>query len=105
MTGRHFLTGRHLLTGVLLLLVGNVVPAFAQSSRANPYQQLFQTRDLKAVARMQQRNEAPRPSAPRVVCGMTIIPADPKIDPKMAIGRPRDDVRYTMRSIEPSICK
>ena len=105
MTGRQFLTGRQLLSGVLLLLLGNVVPAFAQASRANPYQTLFQTRDLKDVARMQQRNDAPSPSEPRIVCGMTIIPADPKIDPKMVIERPRDDVRYTMRSIEPSVCK
>ena len=50
-----------------------------------------------------------RPSLkPRVVCGMTLIPAPPGVDPKIASpespGRPRDPTTYTVRPVQPSIC-
>jgi hypothetical protein len=44
------------------------------------------------------------PEAPRVVCGMTIIPADPSIDPKMLIEVP-SAADYTIRRIPPPICR
>ncbi len=41
----------------------------------------------------------------RVVCGLTVFQADPSIDPKFVL-KPLDrNVKYTMRTIEPSICK
>ena len=90
MTGRQFLTGRQLLTGwhrlpgVLLLLLSGVVPAFAQASRANPYQNLFKPPDLKATARQQ---NAPATPQLRVEGGMPRIQLDPCIDPKIFIGQ------------------
>jgi hypothetical protein len=40
------------------------------------------------------------------VCGMTIIEADPFFDQKMKVSPPKDpNVRYTIRAVEPSICK
>ena len=44
-------------------------------------------------------------AAPSVVCGMTLIPADPKIDPKIRVPSQDGRVRYTIRSVEPTICK
>jgi hypothetical protein len=105
LTGRQFLTGRRLLTGGLIVLLSSVVPALAQGSRANPYQNLFKPPDLKAAARAEQRDNATRASEPRVVCGMKVIPADPNIDPKIFVERPADATRYTMRVIPPPICK
>ena len=105
LTERHCLTGWHLWSGVLLLLLSSVAPAFAQASRANPYQKLFQPRDLKEVARAQQRDHARQSTEPRVVCGMKVIPADPRIDPKIFIQRKPDDRRFTIRSMPPTICK
>jgi hypothetical protein len=99
------LTGRHLLSGVLLLLLSSVVPAFAQGSRANPYQNLFKPPDLKAAARAEQRDNATRATEPRVVCGMKVIPADPNIDPKIFVERRADPTRYTMRIVPPPVCK
>jgi hypothetical protein len=99
------MTGWHVLSAVLVLLLGNVVPSFAQASRANPYKNLFKPPDLKAVARAQQSDSVTRAREPRVVCGMKVIPADPSIDPKMIIPRPPDGTRYTMRVIPPPICK
>ena len=40
-----------------------------------------------------------------VVCGMTVIQADPKVDPKMRIHVPDRGVVFTMRAVPPTICK
>ena len=45
---------------------------------------------------------------PRVVCGMTLIPAPPGVDPKIADQReaekPKTPTTYTIRPVQPSIC-
>jgi hypothetical protein len=44
----------------------------------------------------------------RVVCGMTLIPADRSIDPKMApkanSDKPKNHTTYKIRPVQPSIC-
>ena len=41
---------------------------------------------------------------PSVVCGMTVVPADPAIDPKIRIV-PRDNgVKFAMKVVEPTVC-
>lgn len=47
---------------------------------------------------------APAPPAPTVVCGMTVVRADPKADPKMRVAPKNDGVKYAMRTVPPSIC-
>ena len=42
---------------------------------------------------------------PEIKCGMTMIPADPNIDPQIAISRLPDGTRFTIRAIEPPICR
>ena len=39
----------------------------------------------------------------KVVCGMTVIPASPALDPKSVKPAPRDK-KYTMRSVPPPMC-
>ena len=59
----------------------------------------------------QQREELARLAAqmslqagkPKVVCGMTVIPAQPAVDPK-SITKAPEDRKYTMRSVRPQIC-
>jgi hypothetical protein len=53
-----------------------------------------------------------RPSAdakaaakPAIICGMTVVPADPKVDPKMTVAAPERGVTFTMRAVRPTICK
>jgi hypothetical protein len=63
-------------------------------------------------------DEVPNPSTPpnqveavipkpRIVCGMTLIPA-PKVEPKTAekpeTEKPKNPTRYTIRPVQPSIC-
>ena len=42
---------------------------------------------------------------PSVVCGMTVIPADPKIDPKIAMKPTDTGTRYTLKVVEPTVCQ
>ncbi len=50
---------------------------------------------------------APDPSdvrlAPRVICGMTVVPVTPSSDPRMVRPVP-SDTRYHLRSIAPPVC-
>ena len=45
---------------------------------------------------------------PRVVCGMTLIPAPPSVDPKIAEKResqkPKNPTTYMIRPVQPSMC-
>ena len=90
---------------ILLIEIAGIVSLSAQGwSRSDPYKKLFQPQDLRAAARAQQ-DKSPQPARPNVVCGMTVIPTDPSIDPKM-IERPKDDnTRYTIRAVPPPACK
>ena len=49
--------------------------------------------------------EAAQPAKPSVVCGLTVILADPKIDPKMALKPPDNGTKYTLKIVEPTVCK
>lgn len=44
----------------------------------------------------------PVPSQRTVICGTTIVPANPKVDPKAVKPAPRGG--FTLRLVEPSIC-
>ena len=75
-----------------------------QPHKSNPYGGLFQPAPLVKPA---ERSEAAQPSAakPKVVCGLTMHPADPSNDPKFAITPPDRATKYTMRLIDPAVCK
>jgi len=68
----------------------------------------------------QQKKAAPRPQVdwnwrppadgtpapkPTVVCGMTLVPADPKVDSRIRVAAPDSRVSYTLRTVQPEICK
>jgi hypothetical protein len=42
---------------------------------------------------------------PTVVCGMTMVPGDPKVDPKMQVSLPDRSVSYPMPVVPPTVCK
>jgi hypothetical protein len=74
--------------------------------RGNLYGRLFKTSDLRTATPVRQHS-APRPetSQPRVVCGMTLIPIDPNVDPKIYVEPRRGDMRYSIRAIPPPVCR
>ena len=45
---------------------------------------------------------APRPT---VVCGLTLIPADPNVDPDIRHEVPEDGPRFLIRSVDPKLCR
>jgi hypothetical protein len=49
-------------------------------------------------------DQKPTPK-PAIVCGMTLVPGDPKVDPKMNVTPPDRDVAYAIRVIPPMVCK
>ena len=69
----------------------------------NPYAKLFDAREAlkQAVQTEVHKNEAKS----KVVCGMTIIEADPYFDQEMKVTPLKDDhVRYTIRAVDPTVC-
>jgi hypothetical protein len=51
------------------------------------------------------RAPAASPSSAKVVCGMTVIPADPTFDARMRHAVPDRGTRFAIRSLEPGICQ
>ncbi len=69
---------------------------------SNPYSRLFEVRAALKRAQSEVAREAPRKT---IVCGMTIIQADPFFDQKIKVTPPKDPtVRYTIRAVDPAMC-
>jgi hypothetical protein len=102
-------------------------PSRLPSPGAKSYRELFEVPDLAAKStkrarvlsvfsvrsvplwpvRRPERSAELKPDAtpPQVVCGMTIIPADPTVDPRIRLTPPPSNTRHTMRMVPPSICR
>jgi hypothetical protein len=102
---------------VVLVMLSAAAPVFAEQSIAapsrgarfgslrpahpDPYRKLFEPHKAAGPRAI----ENPRAARPRVVCGMTIVPADPKNDPAMVVLPPKTDgVDYRIRSLDPPRC-
>ena len=67
---------------------------FAPSSkRSSPPRFLFPTPDLRI---------APKST---VVCGLTLIPGDPSVDPAIRHEVPEDGPRFSIRTVDPKLCR
>jgi hypothetical protein len=92
-----------LVVGVLALLAAG--PASAQDFKLHV--DLFGQKKTapKAPAIDWSRGAAAaRVSAePIVVCGMTVVPADPTIDPRMRVA-PATGTAFTMKVVPPTVC-
>lgn len=71
------------------------------ADRANPYRRLFEP---TATPPTEIGTIAATPK-PTIKCGMTLIPVDPKIDPRMAKPQADGSTRFTIRAVEPPICR
>lgn len=45
------------------------------------------------------------PPKPTVVCGLTLIPGDPNVDPAIRHEVPEDGPRFSIRSVDPKLCR
>jgi hypothetical protein len=87
------------------------MPSTPRASSATPqeqsrklYRKLFQQaspeeRRALVEALLKRQNQA------RVLCGLTLLPADPSIDPSMSKPPSDPDVEAAVRRIEPTICR
>ena len=91
-----------LMTAQPLFAQAPVKPAPSSSgpvrpSPVNPYRNLFQPRDARPASPSE-------PAKAAIVCGMTVIQADPSLDSKMVSPPKGDGVKYTIRAVPPPIC-
>ena len=102
---------------VAAVLIGSAsIPATAAGrglQRKNPWANLF-TGQLKVdskrpsppKASLLGQRPAQRPAqAFRVLCGMTLIPADPKIDAGIRHPMPENGPKFTIQTIPPPACQ
>ena len=68
---------------------------FAPSKPSKPTRFLFPTRTPGV-------QPAPKPT---VVCGLTLIPVDPNVDPKIRLEVPENGPRFSTRSVDPKLCR
>jgi hypothetical protein len=90
------------LAGVAGLLWSSIVPIAGQSSPAGP--------NLSPEVQRRQLELAVRAAAklalkPKVTCGMTVIPADPTVDPKAIKPLPDQTTKHTLRQVPPGACR
>lgn len=78
-------------------------PARKQEPR-NPYSRLFQV-PRPVTPSPAEVQAGPPKQAPIIKCGMTLIPADPRIDPDIAHTPHDRTTNFTIRAIEPPVCK
>jgi len=106
---------RRTFVAVAVLLMTSVVASaqvqFKPRPDKDPYRNLFgdssrarQPTGPRAASAPSSPQPAPLPQKPVVVCGMLIVPADPRVDPKIRVAPPAG-VEHTMRTVTPSICR
>jgi len=76
----------------------------ANASRANPYSRLFQN-SPPATPVVTAPAHSPTQSQPQIKCGMTVIQGDANIDPGIHAPARTDSTRYTIRVVEPTVCR
>lgn len=75
------------------------------AGRRNPYGRLF-GEPVQPAPRVTPAHTSPQPVPPPTVkCGMTLVPGDPQVDPRIAAPKPPDSQRFHSRIVEPTICR
>ena len=86
---------------------------FSTPQQANPFGNLFGQRpktgrkspSLLTTPLPDRRTDNRVPQQTTVVCGMTLIPADPNLDPAIRRAIPENGPDFTIRAIVPRICQ
>ena len=97
MGARHFAG----TVGWALLISVGTIPLAAQSVPSNPNPSAAQRKQLERATQL----AAQLVVRPKVRCGMTVIPADPKVDPKAIKPVPDQTTQHTIRKVPPAACR
>jgi len=95
----------------VIVAIGVLIPALAAAQSPSLAQSMTHARSTWATAARVGSlfsaafapTDAAKRSQPAVRCGMTLIPADPKVDPSMRRAAP-DVAGFPMRTVRPTIC-
>jgi len=103
---------------VAVMIASPAVLFAAGTGRQNPYSSLFTAKLNGSSAPRQPPAQSPQgphfilpqqqvrtTSVPAVVCGMTVMEGDSKIDPTMAHKPPADGSKAVITIVEPKICR
>ena len=91
------------LAGSASLAAQQSANLFAPKNRASSAPRfLFPT---PTPALNQPRDAGPAQKQPTVVCGLTLIPGDPNVDPAIRHEVPKDGPKFSMRSVDPKVCR
>ena len=94
------------VAGALVLLAGGRLSA--QEFKFQP-PNLFEQKKLPPKSPPVDWNARPptelRRAETKVVCGMTVVQADPKIDQTFSVKPPNNGTTYTLKVVEPAVCK
>jgi hypothetical protein len=102
-----------LTLAVGILSLPAITRAAGPEQRSNPYVSLFRGQ-LEGKPAPPSSPAIPLPplvraatpsNAPIVVCGMTILPADPKSDARMLVPVPKNNAKPSIRTISPTACR
>jgi hypothetical protein len=90
-------------------------PANGLTPKANPLGNLFAPKSKPPslpcflfptpTPTLNQRSDVHLAPQPTVVCGLTLIPADPNVDPAIRHEVPEDGPRFLIRSVDPTLCR
>jgi hypothetical protein len=76
--------------------------ALRRTTPTDPYRKLFSAQQALKSALVEAQKAQPKAT---IVCGMLIIPADPSIDPKIAVPLQKaPGVEFKIRAFEPPVC-
>jgi len=98
---------RFAIAVVAVFTLALVAPAGAQTFKIDPDlfgQKKPAPKPPKVDWNVRASAEQPAPAKPAVVCGMTVVPADPKVDPKMRVAPADTGTRYVLKVVEPTVC-
>jgi hypothetical protein len=73
--------------------------------QTNPFASLFGAKPTPGASTPAQQSQWSSAQKPAVVCGMTVLPADPTIDPRIRVTAFRSGIRFTIRSVRPPVCQ
>lgn len=88
------------LCSTLVAATGDQPPfGLAGSPRKDSFKKLFNVAPAGRSSQPESRTK------PKVVCGMTVIPVDPSIDPRIRVDVAKAETKFTIRAVQPPICR
>jgi hypothetical protein len=94
--------GFTLVSPVVVRAQGRVAPPFSKLFRPTP--PLLKPSTPPPAANVLNRPSLPARPSVKIVCGMTLMPVDSSLDPKIERRVPSTGTTFTLRTVKPPVC-